>query len=140
MIVRLATRKDLIKAEDFYKDYGDSSFPFFRIGKQIANLIDNNSAIVVEYNGELIGGMAGYISKTITGEESVYMVMFFYVVRRFRRKIRRILKAIMAFLKGKVQQIIIASPYTEDSAKRDRFYKIMGFKPLETHFVRSLNG
>jgi len=80
--------------------------------------------------------MAGHFMPMFSNNKVVFFVMFFYIFKKFRKYIQRFVNCVTNFIKSFASGIVIASPYGEESYKRERLYKIMRFKPVETHFMR----
>lgn len=142
MIARFAQPDDFHLTERFFSEYqaegndGDLSL----IKNHVQHIIGVQSAIVVELDeaGTVIGTMAGHFLNPFSEKRRVFFVMFFFISKDFRKNIRKFIQVCTNLLRGRADSIVIASPFSEYSEKRDRFYRLMGFKPVETHFMKAI--
>jgi hypothetical protein len=83
--------------------------------------------------------MIGTITPSIFSDDLIYGSLFFFMVKGYRNLANNFISQISGMLKQKkITRIIIGNPEFNHPEKMDRFYKLLGFRRLETHYIRSL--
>ena len=141
IILKMASAKDLpaiFQLVDSYSD--DIKIDTFITKRSIREMVYANGALLVEYDGELIGGIGGYIMPSMYNEDMIFSVMFFYVRKEFRFLTRRIIKELeLASLPTKATKLIFGVPINDSYDKLVRFYRMMGYSRLETHMCKNIH-
>lgn len=122
--------------EESLKEY-DTNIDMETITKQI-NIYKDTGYLLIQEN-RCVGLMAGMPVNSPVNNEKVYQEIMWYVKKADRksgvfmlREIERILKA------SGYAYIIMALVHNSKAEKLHKFYTRMGYKPIETHFMRRL--
>ena len=141
MIVRFATLKDLDAINALYKDYQGEELSKFDveinkeiIASTIKTAIENKSGIIGIFNNEVIAGMAGYFQPCGFSKDIMFQSMLFFVHPQHRAHTMQFIKEVQLLLKETQATMFLIGCPVDDQEKMDRFFKIMGFKPLEIHY------
>jgi hypothetical protein len=151
MVLRLATEEDLPKIYDLgFENYSDKALAAYntiidreKVKAAVLSLVKSNTVYVaiqgMEEKEEIIGVMIGTLTQTLFSNDLIYSSMFFFMDERFRKYAEGFIKQLEIELrKNKVSKLIIGNPELNNADKMERFYKIMGYKKLETHYMRDL--
>ena len=98
--------------------------------------------MLAEYEGRIIGGIAGYAIPCMFTNDIIFSVMFFYVEPEFRFLTSRIVKEVeLVLLPTKVTKIVFGVPVFENKKPEIlvKFYRMMGYKPLEVHLFKRIS-
>ena len=90
---------------------------------------------------QTIGGIAGYVIPCMFTNDVMYSVMFFYVTPEFRFLTSKIIKEVeLVLLPTKVTKIVFGVPVFENKNPEIlmRYYRVMGYKPLEVHYFKRI--
>jgi len=94
-------------------------------------------AMVLIADGEVVGLMAGHIVDYPLENRKIFQELIWYVSKKYRTHGVRLLRAIEKQCKDKgIQMIIMVAMGSSMKEKLDRIYKIMGYKELETHYIK----
>lgn len=146
MNVRLATSEDLASIQELYKEERFHDFERFdvvfdskRVTEVIKSSIEQEALICCEVDGMIVGGLAGNIVQSTYTTDILFMTAFFYIKEGYKMLTGKFLSEVEELLKySKVTRLVIASPNLGKQNILERFYKIMGFKPFETLFVKAV--
>lgn len=147
IVLHIADPSDLpaiYKLVDLYRDDVDNPAMGFNVNKDIAkaylrDLTYLKGSVLVERNGEYIGGIAGHVMPGAFTQDLIFSVMFFYIRPEFRCFTWNIIKELkLVLLPTKVTRIVFGVLANEESAKRQRFMRMLGYKPLEVHMEKRL--
>ena len=95
--------------------------------------------LLVEYNGDLIGGIAGYTLPGMFNRDLFFSVMFFYIIKDYRFLTKSIIKELeLVLLTTPVTKICFGVLGSNTAKKMQRFYRMMGYSELETHMVKDI--
>ena len=101
------------------------------------NLIHLHLVVVMEIDGKVFGGIGGLIITPSTSSEKIFQELFFYVHPDHRDKTLLLLKATEGICKQhEVKRIVIGS--FGESKALDRWYRMKGYRLLETHFTKEV--
>ncbi len=100
---------------------------------------DVNSAFLLVVDGVCQGILFGIHVPSYTNDRIIFQEVIWYVNKPFRRYGINLLKEVENILKSRgVSIMIMAVLENSKTEKLKRFYESMGYKKMETHFVRSL--
>lgn len=100
---------------------------------------DPNSAFLLIVDERCEGILYGARFKSMTSGKHIFQETIWYVNQPFRRYGIKLLREAEKMLKlGGVSIMIMAVLENSKTEKLKAFYERLGFKPMETHFVRSL--
>ena len=92
------------------------------------------------FNDRLIGGVAGYAVPSLFKNEITYCAMFIFIMPEFRHLTKQFIAELeLALLGTKVSKLVFGLPTDEREPEADkirRFFKILGYKELETHYYK----
>ena len=145
MIVRYAQQKDLAGIFELYKDYEGDNLRQLDIilNKEIieANLrimLEKKCIIIAETENKIIAGIAGMILPCGFTSDMMFMAMFFFVHPNKRQHTVPFIKEIERLLKGtQITRIVVSAPASVNG-KMDRFYSMLGYHKLETHYYKKV--
>lgn len=136
---------DLLKlAENFHKESigeYDAMFDPEAVIKTIeANKATNaENCFLLVINGVCQGVLFGVSFNSMTSGEPIFQEIIWYVNEPFRRYGIKLLKEAEKRLKLRnIKIIIMAVMENSKTEKLKAFYTRLGFRPMETHFVRNL--
>jgi GNAT superfamily N-acetyltransferase len=144
MIVRKITLSDIASANNLIKEFtdealGEYGFTFNErnIYRMIEGCIDHS--FVLEHEGEVVGVLAGFIVKGFSDGEEIYQETIWYVSKKHRRYGIKLLKATEDYVKSiGIKKMMMVHLGNETSNKMQRFYEAMGYRHLETQYIKEL--
>lgn len=148
IIVRQAVVEDIPRLYELgFGAYTKESLAAFEMDlseekiKTVASLVlQAGWSFVLEVDDQIVGCIIGASSPFPFSDALVYGELMFFVQKEFRKFTRAFLTRVEMVLKTRgVAKFILANVETNDGEKIDRFYKILGFKRLEIHYMKSLN-
>ncbi len=140
VVLRCAEPSDLFKIYSFCDEYDDGiDINRNKAKESLREFVYADAVLMVEYDGEIVGGIAGYVQEGMFTDDVMFSVMFFYMKRDFRRLTKRVIKELEATLRTtKVTKIVFSIPFGSKSDRLERYYRIMGYATLETHYQKSI--
>ena len=138
VILRIAGPNDLpdiFRLVDSYEDgfMMDSD----TLKNHLRDMVYIHGVIIAEYNGVVIGGVAGYALPCMFTEEILYSCMMFYVKKQYRRLTKSFVKELEMFLlPTNAKRLIFSTLATPDGYKLQHFFRSLGYTELETHFAK----
>lgn len=146
MRVRLAEEKDVKDVMDLFTEYANEGLGEYNITldtaraeKIVRSSIDRKCGFVLIEDDKIVGGMAGYIVESFFSDDVFMQSIFFYIKKPYRSKAALFIKSLEIILRAtKVTKFIIANIETNNGEKLERFYKMLGFKKLETHYIKGV--
>ena len=108
--------------------------------ESLRDIVYDEGVILIEYNDMIVGGIAGYVMPCMFTHDQIYSVMFFYILPSFRFLTRDVMKEIeLVVLPTHATKIVFGVPAMYKNPKAlARFYRRMGYKPLETHYEKRI--
>lgn len=102
-------------------------------------LIDAQNVLVIEVDNKIVGGIGGRIVQSFYTKDIIFDVMTMYIDPDYRKYTPEIFLALEKILMlTTVTKLIIANPEFKDSGKHGRFYKMKGFRSLQTSFIKDI--
>jgi len=90
-------------------------------------------------NKRCVGVLAGNRMVNIVDGHLIFQEVAFYVLREYRTKGVLFFKEVLRRLKEEgYQSVVMACLHNSKTEKLYKFYQHMGFKPMETHFIKKL--
>ncbi len=143
IVINIAQASDLSVIFSFCDEYNDGmKIDRTRAKNALRDLVYIQGVMLVEYEGRIVGGIAGYVTPCMFTNDVIFSVMFFYVEPSFRFLTPRIVKEVeLVLLPTKVTKIVFGVPIFENRKPLElvRFYRLMGYKPLETHLFKRIS-
>ena len=148
MKARLATEKDLPSMFSFLDGYTEESLGIYgvidkeRIKQFVTAIIKFEASYVMEEDDAIVGAMVGSISPCMFTCDTMFHSMFFYIVPSFRSKAKVFVDQIEELLKlkpEKITKMIIGNPAFNNFNKLDKFYRLLEFELLESHYFKEIN-
>lgn len=142
--LRMANPNDLETIESLYEDFTGENMNVVLdkaiVKQSIIRMIKDAAIILASVEDEVIGFVAGYIQNCHFSNDVMFSLMYFYIKEEHRKHSAGFLKVLEELLKKNTPatKFVVSSPAFTDSDKLDRFYKINGFKILETHFYKDI--
>lgn len=110
-----------------------------KVKNSLRDLIYIQGAFYGEYQGKIIGGVAGYCLPCMFNDDVFFVVMFLYIKNEYRSLTKSFMQELeMAFLPTKVNKIVIAVMNDQNQRVQKRFLTMAGYKELETHMIKTL--
>jgi hypothetical protein len=112
---------------------------FTKIETSLVDMIKKGNVLLAIDNNKTIGGAAGWVLPCGFNNDLMFMAMFFYIKKEYRRYTVIALREIEKFLsKTDCTKIVFSSPNVECYQEYNRFYRMQGYKELETHFAKTI--
>ena len=147
MDIRLAEEKDLPAIYELGFDsysaevvasYG-SIIDKEKARKIADTLVKNKTVFVAIIEGSIGGAMLGTITQSGFDSEIIYNSMFFFLKPEYRKFSKQFIDYVSEILKNTtVTRFVIGNPEFNHGAEMDRFYSMIGFRKLETHYIREV--
>lgn len=100
---------------------------------------DPKTLFLLIIDGVCQGLLYGMISKSLTSGKMIFQEIMWYVNAPFRQYGVSLLKEVEKHLKSEgVSIIIMAVLENSKTEKLKRFYERLGYRPMETHYVRAI--
>ena len=88
---------------------------------------------------EISGAMVGAIVQSGFDSEILYTSLFFFIKLEWRKFTKNFIDGVAEILKSTpATRFIVGNPEFNNGPEMDRFYSMMGFKKLETHYIREI--
>lgn len=148
VILRLAEADDLpemFKIVDTYD--GDILIDSNKVKNSLRDMVYMQGVIIAYYNDVSIGAVAGYVFPSMYNDDLMFHQMFFYVKKEYRALTIQFIKELeLVLIPTKVNKIVMGIPMHTTSKETEqpqhdkllRFYKMLGYKVLETHVFKQL--
>ena len=108
-----------------------------RVKNSLREMLYIHGVMLAEYNGVVIGGLAGYAIPSMLNDEIIYACMFLYVKKEYRHLTREFIKEFeLTLLPTKAKRVTFAALHTPDGKKLQRFFRMLGYQEIETHFAK----
>ena len=102
---------------------------------------EHNTAFLLIINDVAQGILYGTMLRSPMNGGQIFQEFIWYVNKEFRGKGVWLLEEVQKYLKSSgVSIMIMAVLENSKTDKIKKFYERLGFKKMETHYVRSLNG
>jgi hypothetical protein len=128
--------------ENFHKEAVveyDNLFDANTIIETIKTNKDSGNAFLLIIDGTCQGIIFGMIAKSMLNGKLMFQEIIWYVNKPYRKYGVRLLKHVENMLQLKGVSIIIMALLENSKAEKLKvFYERLGYKPMETHFVRAL--
>ena len=136
---------DVLKiVENFHKESVieyDATFDVQAVIRTIKTQTETNAngAFLLIVDGKCEGLLFGVQTKSLLNDSQMFQEIIWYVNKPFRRYGVNLLREVENRLKlSGVSTMIMAVMENSKTEKIKSFYKRLGYKPMETHFVRTL--
>ena len=143
VIIKIAKPNDLPNIFEFCDQYNDGmNIDRTKSKLAIRDLVYLDGALLAEYEGETIGGIAGITMPCMFTNDIIFQVMFFYVDPEYRSLTGKIIKEVeLVLLPTKVTKIVFGVPIFENKKPEIlvKYYRMMGYKPLEVHLFKRIS-
>ena len=107
--------------------------------KTLTQITKINGVLLLRYNEEIVGGMAGYIMPGLFMKDNFFSTLFLYLKKDYRSLTKKLITEAEKILKvAGVSQLVYGVPYSLDSKNLGRFFRIMGYNNLETHYCKEI--
>lgn len=144
--VTMAKSEDQAIIEALYKDFSGEHMAEIAVldkaivSESIKRMIKDGALILGNISGKTIGFVAGYFQNCHFSNDVMFSLMYFYVHEKYRTYSSTFLKVIEELLKVNTNatKFVVSSPAFLSHEKLDKFYRINGFKLLETHFYKDI--
>jgi len=144
-MVRLAEQKDLPQVLELLKEFHAESLNAFSL------FCDDNIAMevmkklyptsfVLELEGKIVGMLAGQIAVFPLNNERIYHEWAWYVTKKYRLHGVSLYHKLEDYCKEEGINKIVMITLGENANKVEKFYRRLGFRFLEKHFIKELGG
>jgi len=146
-MIRQAKLEDIERSIYLFEEFVKESLDEYNFKLDVNHVINIASkyvdtSFVVEKDNKIVGVVAGYIDSSILDGSKVYNEVVWFVSKPYRKYGIRLLKE----LENKcmngwgVKHIVMMYIENCNADKMGEFYKRVGYKPLERHFIKTLGG
>lgn len=133
---------DVVKlVENFHKEAVGEYDELFEPASLIETIKNNNPkhCFLLIVDNVCQGIIFGIVVKSMISERYMFQEVIWYVNESFRKYGVKLLKETEKVLKSTgISVMMMAVLENSKTAKLKRFYERLGFKPIETHFIRNL--
>lgn len=140
LVITIATQKDLPDIYhicDTFKDYPGIDSGVLK--ESIKSMVEIGGILLAEINGNIVGGVAGYVMPGLYNGDLIFSVMFLYMKKGYRQYTKKFIKELeLVLLPTKVNKIVFGILHSKVSHGYERFYRMMGYKKLETHVYKNI--
>lgn len=147
MQIRMATEEDIGSIFGLFADMSldhlqgyDTIIDREKIKTSLVSMVRAQSVYLAQTEeGKIVGGMAGTIYPSLLSNDVVMCSMFFYIDKDKRNFTAGFIKQLEQILsKTGVTRLVIGNPDGNNGPEMDRFYSMLGFKKLETHYIKAV--
>jgi GNAT superfamily N-acetyltransferase len=101
--------------------------------------IYKDGTFVLLDDGKVIGVIAGQIVEQIMSYKKVYQESIWYVDENYRKYGIKLLRHLEQWCADTgITQVVMARMVNSMGEKVDRFYRKMGYEPLEVHYIKDV--
>ncbi len=141
-MVRNYKPKDIEDVFDLLKEFHEEILSEF-VGFNAAVVRDSilsqtEHAIVLEIDDKVVGIISGKEIDYPLQEAKIFQEMIWYVSKKHRRYGITLLRELEKQCKERGNSAIIMVHLYNNSEKMGKLYELMGYKEMETHYIRSL--
>lgn len=138
VVLKVAQPNDIPEIYRLVDSYQDG---YAMIGDTLKNnlreLVYISGVVLVEFEGKIVGGIAGYALPCMFTNEILYQCMMFYVKKEYRYLTRQIIRELeMTLLPTNAKRLVFSTLATPDGDKLQRFFHSLGYRELETHWEK----
>lgn len=145
IMIRRCKIDDFGGLEKLIRELHEESLSGYRLPFQeemLCEAIKKNylNGLVMEIDNQIVGAIAGTIIDYVIGNMKIFLELVWYVNKQYRKHSLMLLRALEERLKaeGIIKAIIIVAIDNLTKEKTGRAFKMMGYKLLETHYIRIL--
>lgn len=146
MQVRAATKDDVNTLSEFVTEWVVyqllcAGFIFDpEIFKQhLQASIDAQNVLVIEADNKIVGGIGGRIVQSFYTKDIIFDVMTMYIDPDYRKFTGHVLAALEKILSlTTATKIVLANPNFQNSELLDDYYKMKGYRSLQTSFIKDI--
>lgn len=146
MQIRLATQDDLQLVLDFAEHYPfevieayGSEVDLYILAQTTKKLIALKGIYILEIKGFPMAVMAGAIVPSFFSADKLYNMLFFVVHPNYRRYTARVIDYVeQELVKVGVDKVLLANFAQNNGEKIDRYYRMIGYKVLETTYYKQV--
>lgn len=132
----------LVEMVEEYAHTGEIPINIEVTRNSLIDMINQGNVFVGSRNNADIGAVAGYEFNFLFSGEPTFCVMFMFMKGQQGSFTREFLKELeLCLMATKFKTLTIGIPsheFDEDGPKLERFFQILGYKPLEKHFYKRL--
>lgn len=93
--------------------------------------IDYGQVFVYEKDNKIVGVFGGIITEPIMSTQKIFQELYF----AFNSDYSGYAPYLIKYVKNNIDADGIVIAHMSDAGNLDKFYNILGFKPLETHYI-----
>ena len=144
MLFRMMEKKDLNQLLVLFNEFVEESLAEYDVDLNIdfINKIAEQyieTSFVAEKDGNIVGVLAGSILSIPTFKTPIYQEQVWFFSKEHRLHGVGLLRYAEKTLKDcDVTHIIMANMVNSKADKVEKFYKRVGYKPMETHYIKAL--
>lgn len=117
----------------------DSEVDISILSETVDKLISIKGIYIVCVKGFPMAVMAGATVPSLFSVDKLYNMLFFVVHPNYRRYTKRVINMIeQAVFKTGVNKIVLTNFDQNNGEKIDRYYRILGYKVLETFYYKQV--
>ena len=148
MEVRPYENKDLNRVFNLIKTYEDSkgalaNYNLMYKEKVVLKLIDSfgNTSFVLENGEDIRGVMLGCVLRYPLSDELMYQEYLWYVDEDHRKHSLKLYNFLENYCKAnKIKHILLGHMGGVDSESMDKLYNKLGYRLVEKHFIKTMEG
>ena len=143
-MIRLARESDIEKSIDLIKEFHQESLKEygFQVDPEKAKLLFKQyvaTSLVIDLEDKIVGVISGTINTFPTDGSKVFQEVVWYVSKKYRKYGVLLLKKLEDYCQEQgVTHIVMANMANLKAEKLAKFYKRLGFKELEVHYIKKI--
>jgi len=109
------------------------------VRKTIHNLVQSKGVYLGVKGSEVFGLIAGIYVPNILSKDKMFHCLFIYLKKGYRTLTKKFLRMVEDKLRQRKYTVITLSHLEDhDGEKMDRYYKMLGYRKIESHYLRGL--
>ncbi len=144
MEIRPIVPEDLPACMILITEFAEESLNEYGMGLGIVKLKEifeayYKTSFVAIIDGEIVGILGGRIIEDNCSHSPMYEEMIWFMTKKFRKYGMRLFKMVeQECREQKIPRLSMACMHNSQTKKLFSFYKRLGFKPMETRFIKEL--
>lgn len=144
MKIREAVKSDIEPVLVLLKEFQEESLDEYGLfcDEQVARkmmLEYEGNTLIMESENAIIGVIAGFVASYPLNEEKVFQEAIWYVRKGYRTHGVKLLRALESWCwRRGIKKVVMVHMANSMPEKLKRFYESLGYRPLETHYIKEI--
>jgi hypothetical protein len=107
--------------------------------EKFIDICKNDGILLINEQGRCVGVIGGFATETIFSKDIIWNQCIIYVQKEYRKHTKEFYKYFEYYIKQRgFNQITMGAISNKYYKLTDRWLKGLGFKPIETHYIKEL--